>query len=392
LKQYNYDPSLLLPDFQDTTVGYGAGFWPIEDLKIIFGQHPNFDFFETTVLNGMDYHFTSELTENERTEELLAQTARGNHSSATSDLKGLNGMTGKDLTKGFSLPLPVAIVPKLKSAAVQPAGKLSQHTLTAKGSRILKDWLTHDLSYWITRWYASVNSRCDFEKYLPIIYGSCLLRTIHFIVALQIAFPGKKILTSKFDFSDAYRRMAHAAKAAAQSILIFGQIAYIALRLSFGGAANPAAWSCCSEMITDLSNKLPLMKDWDPEKVHSPDQAEVQAPVYLDDSFQLTMSPAKPLSVHILITALGRSDCFIDDIIIVMIDRVEQILRHSSAGPLVIHVAMRPNAGKEQEPIPRRDTLSKDKLEAEGAPAESQTVLGWRINSRLLRLQLPFDK
>jgi hypothetical protein len=109
----------LLPDFQDTTVGYGAEFRPIEDLKIIFGQHPNFDFFKITVMNGMDYHFTSELNENERMEELLAQMARGNHSSATSDLKGLNGMTGKDVTKGFSLPLPVVIIPKLKSAAVQ---------------------------------------------------------------------------------------------------------------------------------------------------------------------------------------------------------------------------------------------------------------------------------
>jgi hypothetical protein len=75
LKQYDYDLSLLLLDFQDTTVGYGAEFRPIEDLKIIFGQHLNFDFFETTVLNGMDYHFTSELTENERMEELLAQMA-----------------------------------------------------------------------------------------------------------------------------------------------------------------------------------------------------------------------------------------------------------------------------------------------------------------------------
>jgi hypothetical protein len=147
LKKYDYDLSLLLLDFQDTTIGYGSKFRPIEDLKIIFGQHPNFDFFETTVLNGMDYHFTSELTENEIMEELLAQMARGNHSSATSDLEGLNEMTGKDATKGFSLPLLVVIVPKLKNAAVQPAGKVSQHTLTATGSRILKDRLTHDLSY-----------------------------------------------------------------------------------------------------------------------------------------------------------------------------------------------------------------------------------------------------
>ena len=104
MKNYDYDLSKLLPDFQDTTVAFGSEYRPIEDLRIILGKHPNFDFFDATVLNGMDYHFTSELTEDERMAELLAQMARGNHSSATSDLKGLNGMTGKDVTtKGFSL-------------------------------------------------------------------------------------------------------------------------------------------------------------------------------------------------------------------------------------------------------------------------------------------------
>ncbi|OEU16750.1 hypothetical protein FRACYDRAFT_239343 [Fragilariopsis cylindrus CCMP1102] len=103
-KQYDYDLSKLLPDFQDTTVAFGSEYRPIEDLRIILGKHPNFDFFESTVLSGMDYHFTCELTEDERMAELLAQMARENHSSATSDLNGLNGMTGKDVTtKGFSL-------------------------------------------------------------------------------------------------------------------------------------------------------------------------------------------------------------------------------------------------------------------------------------------------
>jgi hypothetical protein len=66
--------------------------------------------------------------------------------------------------------------------------------------------------------------------------------------------------------------------------------------------------------------------------------------------------------------------------------------RYEAEIQIITHVAMRPNAGKEKEPIPRRDTLSKDKLEAEGARAESQIVLGWRINTRLLSLQLPLDK
>ncbi|OEU10297.1 hypothetical protein FRACYDRAFT_247237 [Fragilariopsis cylindrus CCMP1102] len=356
LKEYDYDLSQLLRNFQDTTMAYGSEFCPTEDIGSVlsvFGRHPNFEFFE--------------IYQDERMAELEAQVLRGNHKSATSDPEGTDKMTGKDVKKGFSLPFPASIVTKIKQALVQPAGKVSQHSLTATGSRMLKDRLTHDLSFCLTEDYASVNSRCDFDKYPPIIYGSCLIRTIHYIVALRAAFPDERILISKFDFSDAYRRMAHDAAAAAQSILIVNHIAYLALRLSFGGAMNPAAWSCCSEMITDLSNELPLMEDWNPEEICSPDQHKVQAPIYLDDEPD-QCAPAKPLSVHIPVTALGRSDCFIDDIIVVMIDRPEQILRHSSAAPLAILCAMRPNAGVEKEPIPRRDAMAGEQLVAEGSP------------------------
>ena len=108
----------------------------------------------------------------------------------------------------------------------------------------MRDLLTHDLSFWITRFYTSVDSRCNLNKYTLMIYRACLLQTIHFMVALCAYFLYGKILVSKFNFSG---------RAAAQSILIVGQIADIALRLSFERAINPAAWSCCSEMITDSS-------------------------------------------------------------------------------------------------------------------------------------------
>ena len=62
-----------------------------------------------------------------------------------------------------------------------------------------------------------------------MIYGFCLLRLIHYIVALRLEYPEERILISKYDFSDAYRRVAHSAAAAAQTILIVGEIAYIML-------------------------------------------------------------------------------------------------------------------------------------------------------------------
>ena len=50
-----------------------------------------------------------------------------------------------------------------------------------------------------------------------------------------------------------------------------------------------------------------------------------------------------------------------------------------------------PHTGK-AEPVPRRENVSSSKLEAEGTPAETQIVLGWEIEARMLIIQLPFDK
>ena len=73
-----------------------------------------------------------------------------------------------------------------------------------------------------------------------MIYGWCLLRVIHFIVAFHLAYPLLRIFIMEYDCSDAYRRVAHSPLAVAQSIIIFaGVLAYIALRLTFGGYPNP---------------------------------------------------------------------------------------------------------------------------------------------------------
>ena len=151
------------------------------------------------------------------------------------------------------------------------------------GKRIGNKRLTQDMSKGITKENVSINDRADISQYPAMIYRFCLLRIIHFVVALRLAFPNERILISKFDFSDAYRRIAHAALAAAQTILVVGEIAYICLRLSFGRSVNPPTWCSFSEMVTDLSNKLPLIPEWDPDGLHSPLQPSVPNPIYKDE-------------------------------------------------------------------------------------------------------------
>ena len=111
---------------------------------------------------------------------------------------------------------------------VQPVGLAAQFTLTETGERILKDRLTHDMSYCISSKRASINKRTLIDQYPEMIYGFCLTRIIHYICALRWKFPNKKILISKYDFSDAYKQISLSAKSIAQTILVNKDKAYLA--------------------------------------------------------------------------------------------------------------------------------------------------------------------
>ncbi|KAI2507377.1 hypothetical protein MHU86_7097 [Fragilaria crotonensis] len=83
-----------------------------------------------------------------------------------------------------------------------------------------------------------------------------LPRIVHYIVSLRFRYPDMRVLISKYDYSDAYRRIAHSAEAATQTISINGNTAYLSLRLTFGGSPNPPTWCMFSELVTDLANEI----------------------------------------------------------------------------------------------------------------------------------------
>jgi hypothetical protein len=83
LAQYDYDLGALLDAHQDTTLGYGSEFRPIDQLAKLFGPHPNFPFFRKVLGTGMEYFVDTELSEPERIAKLDANLERGNHQSAS---------------------------------------------------------------------------------------------------------------------------------------------------------------------------------------------------------------------------------------------------------------------------------------------------------------------
>ena len=52
------------------------------------------------------------------------------------------------------------------------------------------------------------------KAYVEMIYGWFLPWILHFTVAVQLRFPDQGILISKYDLSDAYRRISDSAEAA----------------------------------------------------------------------------------------------------------------------------------------------------------------------------------
>jgi hypothetical protein len=142
LNRFDFDLAELLDHFADTTLGYGSEFRPTEQLDRIFQGHPNFSFFRIT-LN----FFKEDISEEQRVRELEANLERGNHKSATSRPEVTESQLHKDVQHGFSLPFSRNLVKRLRGALVQPCSLASQFSLTADGSRVEKERLTHDLSY-----------------------------------------------------------------------------------------------------------------------------------------------------------------------------------------------------------------------------------------------------
>ena len=374
-----------------STVDHGSEFRPVDQLRKIVGKHPGFEYLEDMLTSGFDYHLARELTEPERLAELSAQLQRGNHKSALQNLGEVQSLLSGDVRRGFILPIRADAILRVKGLHLQPGGMVRQLSLKADGSRQPKSRFTHDLSFSITAKDASVNARVDMSKHPEMVYGWCLIRLIHYIAALRAHHPGVRILISKFDYADAYKRISQSPRSSAASVICFGEVAYICWRMVFGGSPNPAGFSGFSEMLTDLANEI-AMSNYSPDDFVSPtvraSHLEVRETERQDAKFETAIMPA----FEVPTSSNSTRDCFIDDIIDCHLDTGSNRTRSGHIVQMAVHVMSRPHAGEDIEPVPRKPLLGPDKLEAEGRGSERQIVLGWEIRTRDLKVALPYDK
>jgi len=268
----------------------------------------------------------------------------------------------------------------------------TQVTLSDSNERVPKLRLTHDASFDLSPG-RSINHRIDLAQYPEMVYGWCLSRVIHSAVRMRLAHPDKTLLAAKFDYSDAFRRLAHHGSAAAQSILVVDGVAYIYLRMTFGGSPNPPSWTNYSEMICDLVVNEELMEcdEWDHKQLRSPQRRDYVTPPRIHGTGQ--PSPGCPLALTFPSSrTTSFADVFIDDIIHLVVDTGPTLRRAEQCAPLAVYTTNRPHAGDDFEPVPRRNFLGDEKLAAEGTFSDQQIILGWLFDFHRLEIKLPKDK
>ena len=200
---------------------------------------------------------------------------------------------------------------KMPHACIAPYGVRHQHAIDKQGITIPKLGAAHDQSFKLFSG-SSVNSRIQIETLTKLIYGGSLRQIIQYVHILRFHCPRTPILIRKFEFSDAYKLMTMWVHTSAASCTCHNNIAYISLRLTFGGSLCPTLWCSMLEIITGLANNILASTDWDLSKKHSPHRAQIIEPDILADDIPF----AQALSADVAVIPLkhGKVDCYIDNL------------------------------------------------------------------------------
>lgn len=377
LQRYDMDLGKALEAQPFSTLTIGSEFRPTPVLEPLLQHHPLWPRMKSWLNHGIVYPL-HELPEVARQEDLHAILARGNHKSATLNADRLQHMLQEEVVRGWQLVLPREAATMIPHAVIGPVGLVEQDSINDLGEIVPKWRMTHDQSFNVTpNTQRSINDRLQTEHLTPCRYGRALMRHIHGIVNLRRRHPTTRILQTKIDWKSAYRRAHYHPRTAVQSIIAFGSFLLMALRMTFGGAANPSQWSDISEVATDLSNDLVRDEGWDANEFLSPHQQLIGDSIqYVSD--EIPFAPAAELAVQLPDDDHPKADCYIDDMFSHFLE--QDAIKGSRIIPFVLHLLSRPiDAG---ESLMRDDVLSISKFLAEATPAEREIILGWILDTR----------
>ena len=400
LAHFNWDLDKAITFDPKSPLHPGSEWRPRDMLHPILYWHPSWKSASQWMYEGTTYPLLP-IPDEIRLQEITAALEYGNHKSSHTYSEFLVAELRKEITNGWQLPLTIEALLKVDEAFISPMGVQEQNKLNPDGSRTPSKRATHDLSTAATR-DRSINARVEKEKLDPLVYGFAFLRFIHLIVTYRLRHPDAPLYLSKSDLKAAFRRLQTRGSLAVQSAIstkglgplddqqLEDPIALCALRLTFGGAPNPALFCPMSEAAVDLAVAISSCPNWDPSQLASSHAATAQAAPRLVPPV-VQFAEARELQVDVQAQAKGGADVFIDDLFAVCPGLPGTRPDHmAQAILLAIEVLCR--TPSDADSMPRSDLLSLAKAVAEGTPSERLIVLGWLLDTRRLLVSLPYDK
>jgi hypothetical protein len=206
--------------------------------------------------------FTHPPNNKNRLEENNALLAFNNHKKANDLPAIVEQSIQTDIAYGFAFPILIPAIEKIPQTMVCPLGIVQQTTLSANGTRTIKNRLTHDQTFCVLPDSESVNDLLDMDKYPELVYGHCLRRILYQIFALRQQYPSYRILVAKYDIKQAFRRVHYHGADAVKCLSVHNDLAIVQLRMRFGGSNCPTTWCSLSEITADLSNEILDATDW----------------------------------------------------------------------------------------------------------------------------------
>jgi hypothetical protein len=304
----SFDRSLekVIASDPNSIMAYGSEFKPPEILAPLLVSHPLWPHFKRILEHGSDPP-RERLDETSRQLALEAALLRGNHKSAKNDEKGLAALLLDDVTRGYSLPLPLDQVRNIPGLSLQPMGVTLQSTINEQNAIVSKKRLTHDSTFAVLAGIPSHNKRIKMDELVACRFGWALLRIMHLVVSLRQRNPTTPIYTQKVDWSKAYRRGHYSASTALECATQCGDLLLVPLRLTFGGSSNASEFCNCSETVCDITNELLHCENWDPSEIHSSIQSQIP-------STPLTLEPQPPWLSNSSAVHHTRTNPFSEDI------------------------------------------------------------------------------
>jgi hypothetical protein len=393
-KKYGGNLKNALESQQESPLGMGSEFRPIETLESIYGNHPIWSRMVPILQQGSTWPL-EDLSEEQRLSDVLEAIKFGNHKGAQSNPETVLQLVTKDVKHGYAVAFPLLKAHLIPGVLIAPMNIMHQNTIDETGRIVEKERLTHDQSYMFGSG-TSVNSRVRDDELMPCLYGACLRRLLNWACAARAKYPGIRIFATKVDFKSAYRRCHVNAATALQSctqLLVNGEeeLLLMSLRLTFGGKACPSEWSVLAEPQGDLSNALLHDDNWDPAALASPSQHRVPAP-NRDAEMHRPFGVGRELIVDIPINHRGIYDLYLDDVIGLTLDMPGTNNLERSAGAHLLAIAATARPSHDNEPIPRETMEAEAKLAAEASPEEIKLILGWLMDFRGLIVSLPANK